>query len=194
MNIITRAIIASVAFMLVAQQATAAAATATQHSVTIDNTKPRLAAATATQHSVTIDNTKPRLDTHGNIINAHDGTIKRFGGYWYYHAAEYALCHEPAKHGCDQTADHCGFHPNHNVSIWRSPDLSSGSWEFRGHAMRCAELPGCKVMYRPHLVFNPTTREYVLFVNVVGKTMYMGYSTSDFCSTLFSECTALHSC
>ena len=34
----------------------------------------------ASSKIVTIDNTKPRLDTFGNIINAHDGTVKFFDG------------------------------------------------------------------------------------------------------------------
>ena len=121
----------------------------------------------ATASSLTISNLEPKLDVHGSIVTAHDGTYRRFGGYWYYHGAQYAQCHEPAKLGCDQTPDHCGFHADHNVSVWRSPDLSSGSWEFRGHAALCAELPDCKVMYRPHLVRHPRSGAFVLFVNYV---------------------------
>ena len=109
-------------------------------------------------HSVTIDNTKPRLDTNGNTINAHDGTIKFFDRYWYYHAAEYALCHEPAKHGCDQTADHCGFHPNHNVSIWRSPDLSSGSWPVNDCGFCIIDAGVQILMYTSRIVLQGVSR------------------------------------
>ena len=91
---------------------------------------------TTSAKSVTIDNTKPKLSTTGQIVNAHDGTYRRFGDYYWYHGAEYGLCKEPPKQGCDQTSDHCGFHNDHNVSIWRSKDLSSGSWEFVGRAMQ----------------------------------------------------------
>ena len=120
---------------------------------------------------VTIDNTRAKLDTYGNIVNAHDGTYRKFGEYYYYHGAQYGLCHEPAKYGCDQTADHCGFHNNHNVSIWRSKTLDPNrSWEFVGTAVQCEELPGCSILYRPHLVWNTQTEKYVLFVNYVGST------------------------
>jgi hypothetical protein len=63
----------------------------------------------------------------------------------------------------------CGFMPNHNISIWRSPDLSSGSWEKVGVAIQCALMPNCGILYRPHLVYNPNTQLYVLFWNYVNK-------------------------
>lgn len=121
-------------------------------------------------HSLTISNMIPKLDQAGNIMDAHDGTYRKFGKYWYYHAAEYGLCIEPPGNGCDQTSDRCGFNDSHNVSIWRSPDLSSGSWEFVAHAMHCRDLNDCGTIYRPHLVFNPTTLNYTLFVNFVRKS------------------------
>eukprot|EP00051_Salpingoeca_urceolata_P032757 m.17217 g.17217 ORF g.17217 m.17217 type:complete len:416 (+) comp5416_c0_seq2:753-2000(+) len=124
---------------------------------------------------VTISNTQPKLDTTGGIVNAHDGTYRFFEGYWWYHGAEYGLCREPAKQGCSQTPDHCGFHHNHNVSIWKSRDLSNGSWEFVGQAAECAKLPDCSIMYRPHLVYNPNTKLYVLFYNYVASYGYAGY-------------------
>eukprot|EP01079_Euglenida_sp_SAG-EU17-18_P001658 gene1658-2867_t len=130
--------------------------------------------------AVRVSNLEPKIDVHGDIVNGHDGslaldfllpkhgqgtavaraaarpartgTYRRFNGMWYYHAAEYGLCREPPKNGCDQTPDHCGSHGDHNVTIYRSPDLSSGSWEFVGRAMRCVDLPDCGVLYRPHLV------------------------------------------
>ena len=72
-------------------------------------------------------------------------------------------CLDPPKHGSDSGKAHgCGFGPQHNVSIWRSPDLSSGSWEFVGQAVQCAQLKDCGVLYRPHLTWNPNTKLYVL--------------------------------
>ena len=126
---------------------------------------------------VTIDNTKPRLDINGEIINAHDGTYRKYGKYWYYHAMEYGLCKEPLKHGCDQTPNHCGFRNDHNVSIWRSRNLASGSWQKIGTAMQCQKLNGCAIAYRPHLVYNSHTKKYVLFVNYVSTGhAYKGYA------------------
>lgn len=129
---------------------------------------------------VTVSNVHPKLSNTGSIVNGHDGSYQFFEGYYWYHAAEYGLCKEPPGNGCDRTPGpvgppypapgHCGFQANHNVSIWRSKDLSSGSWEFMGRAARCdTDIPNCGILYRPHLVYNPTTRLYVLLVNYVEK-------------------------
>ena len=127
-----------------------------------------------TTKSVRISNSVPKLDTAGGIVNAHDGTYRFHGGAYYYHGAEYGLCHEPAGRGCDLAPDHCGFQNDHNVTIWKSPDLSSGSWERVGTAVQCEQLPGCKILYRPHLVYNPTTALWVLFVNYVAPGGHYG--------------------
>ena len=82
------------------------------------------------------------------------------------HAAQYGECADPPKHGCETAGSNrtasCGFQPDHNVSIWSSPDLSSGSWRFEGQAVQCTEAPHCSILYRPHLVWNPNTKLYVL--------------------------------
>ena len=38
--------------------------------------------------AITISNLEPKRDTSGEIVNAHDGTYRRFGKYWYYHGAQ----------------------------------------------------------------------------------------------------------
>lgn len=45
---------------------------------------------------VTISNKYPRLDSNGNIMDAHDGTIIQFnpGEPFYYYAMGYGLCKE----------------------------------------------------------------------------------------------------
>jgi hypothetical protein len=120
---------------------------------------------------VTISNIEPRLSADGEIVNAHDGTVRWLDGKWYMHAAQYGLCADPPNHGCGLSgptrALSCGFQPNHNVSIWSSANLSSGSWHFEGQAVQCTEAPHCSILYRPHLVWNPNTELYVLFWNFV---------------------------
>lgn len=122
---------------------------------------------------MTIDNLQPRLDTAGAIVNGHDGTVRWFDGYWWMHSAQYGECADPPLHGCDMTGPtrgtSCGFEPNHNVSIYRSPDMSSGSWEFVGLAVECAKLSNCGILYRPHLVFHPRSQRYLLYWNYVNK-------------------------
>lgn len=125
---------------------------------------------------ITIDNTKPRLAVDGTIVNSHDGTVRFVDGEWWLHAASYgtdpstgALCDDPPRTGCQKAGGYggCGFHRNHNVSMYSSPNMSSGSWTYRGDALRCAELPDCGILYRPHMVWNPTTKLFVLFYNYV---------------------------
>lgn len=130
-----------------------------------------LLAAIFTDASVVqISNLEPKRDIGGEIVNAHDGTYRLLDGYWYYHSAEYGLCAEPRPHGCTHggIGGGCGFHGDHNVSIWRSADLSLGSWKRVGTAAHCAtDIPDCGILYRPHLVQNPKTNQYLLYVNYV---------------------------
>jgi len=92
---------------------------------------------------VTINNTLPRLDDTGAIMDVHDGSVQKFpaaapgsGGLYWIHGAQYGLCQEPPRYGCDQVGNPpCGFSPLHNISVWSSPSLASGSWHFHGHAI-----------------------------------------------------------
>jgi hypothetical protein len=64
----------------------------------------------------TIHNNAPRLDNMGNIMDAHDMSLRRLpDGTYVMHAIEYGLCTAPTGMGCDQTPDHCGFRNDHNV-------------------------------------------------------------------------------
>lgn len=126
------------------------------------------AAAPRTQH-VTINNLLPRLNASGVIMDAHDGSIQRFPasgdpGAYYMHSAAYGLCKEPAAHGCDQTPTHCGFRDDHNITVYRSYNLSSGSWEMLGTAIAPSQRPA-GVLFRPHAVYNPSTGLAVLWWN-----------------------------
>eukprot|EP00026_Physarum_polycephalum_P008599 Phypoly_transcript_08687.p1 GENE.Phypoly_transcript_08687~~Phypoly_transcript_08687.p1 ORF type:complete len:298 (+),score=31.46 Phypoly_transcript_08687:195-1088(+) len=101
-------------------------------------------------------------------MDAHDGSIQRItignSSLYYYHAMQYGLCREPPKYGCDMTRVDCGFQLDHNISIWTSPDLSSGSWTYAGNAIRVEDRPA-GIVFRPHLVYNPNTKLYVLVWN-----------------------------
>lgn len=67
--------------------------------------------------------------------------------------------------GCD-SPDRCGFRLDHNLSVYTSWDLSSGSWAFQGYAFPWTERPA-GTLFRPSAVFNPTTHEYILWWNYV---------------------------
>jgi hypothetical protein len=97
-----------------------------------------LAFALGDARSITFDNLSPRRDTRGRIMDAHDGTIQRFHGKgpYFMHAVAYGDCVAPTPYGCDesyQTGHKCGFQLDHNISVYTSDDLSSGSWEFHGY-------------------------------------------------------------
>jgi hypothetical protein len=115
-----------------------------------------VACASAATTYVTINNTAPRLDVHGAIMDAHDCSIRVLpNGTYIMHSIEYGLCVAPTGMGCDQTPDHCGFRNNHNVSVWTSPDLSSGSWTFSGYAFPYTARPA-GLIFRPEAIFNPS--------------------------------------
>ena len=56
----------------------------------------------------TIHNNVPRVDTAGNIVNAHDGSIIRHNGTFYMYGTVYELCHQPGP----QCHVPCGYNPN----------------------------------------------------------------------------------
>ena len=130
--------------------------------------------ASAAPRLVTIDNTAPRLDSAGAILDGHDLSVRRLpGGNYVMYTNSYGLCTAALPLGCDQTPDHCGFRSDHNVTIYTSPDLSSGSWEFRGLAYDWKARPA-GVLYRPDAIFNAATGLWVLWVN----TNYVYYTAT----------------
>ena len=122
--------------------------------------------AATTAKLVNFSNIQPRLDATGSIINAHDGTTRRYspGGPFYYHAMSYGLCNETGKiDGC--TGD-CIFGPN-SAWTWASPDLSSGSWVRGAPIFIPGEggVPADCGFFRAQVVFNSATGQYVAWVN-----------------------------
>jgi hypothetical protein len=125
-----------------------------------------------------INNLIPRRDVDGLIIDGHDFSLRKYPnrpGYTMCSIA-YGECKEPANQGCDQTPDKCGFQPNHTINIWRSPDLSTGSWEFVTAAVTLENRPPGTI-YRPDAIWNPHTNEVVLWFNWLNaQGVYMGYA------------------
>ena len=126
-----------------------------------------LHAAAGTSRRVVINNTAPRLDNTGAIIDGHDHQIRLLpNGTFVLYTIQYGLCVAPTGMGCDQTPDHCGFRGNHNITIWTSPDLSSGSWQYVGLAFDYTARPS-GIVYRPDAMFNAATGLWVLWFNLV---------------------------
>lgn len=133
---------------------------------------------------VNINNTAPRLDSTGIILDGHDLTIRRLdNGTYVMFTASYGLCEAAVPLGCDQMPDKCGFRDNHNVSIYSSDDLSSGSWVFQGLAFEYTAHP-VGILYRPEAIFNAKTGLWVMWFNLdvagVGGVYITSTSTSPF--------------
>ena len=102
-----------------------------------------------------------RMDSVAAAIDAHDGEIAQFDGVFYLYGTSYECGYEWGNHD----APFCGF------KAYSSKDLVN--WTDRGFLFdaqtplwqsRCnGKTYGC---YRPHVVFNPKTRLYVLWINV----------------------------
>lgn len=121
---------------------------------------------------VTISNLEPRRDTSGEIVAAHDGNIVQFtpSGDYHFYGMSYGNC---KAQGCGRGS--CGFQTTHNISLYTSPDLSQGSWDFQGHVLPVHDRPS-GVYYRPKVIFNPSTGLFVLWVNWLSSRRDFGSS------------------
>jgi hypothetical protein len=128
---------------------------------------------------VTFDNTRPVLDARGEILDAHDQSMRRFypNGPYYRHAVAYGGCLEPNATGCDRTSVNCGFQANHSINVWRSADLSSGSWALAAVAIAPLQRPA-GVVFRPSAVFNPNLGTVVLGWNFMSNGVPTAVSAS----------------
>src|SRR5664280_2829717 len=95
--------------------------------------------------TVTINNVEPRRDVAGEIIDAHDGCIQFFNGRYYLYGTAYGKTDGMT---------------NNDFRVYSSPDLER--WTFEGTLLK--ERPDA-FYYRPYVVFNPSTRKYVLWYN-----------------------------
>ncbi|WP_426699600.1 family 43 glycosylhydrolase [Rhodanobacter sp. Col0626] len=101
-----------------------------------------------------------RLNDQGNAIDAHDGEIRHFGDRYYLYGTSY---------GCgfrwnDKSAPFCDFRVYSSTDLmhWRNDgplfDTGTPAWQ-----KRCdGATYGC---FRPHVIYNASTRRYVLWIN-----------------------------
>ncbi len=108
-----------------------------------------------------------RLDTDGNAIDAHDGEIKKFGNTYYLYGTSYNCGFEYLSYN---QKPFCGFksYSSQDMVHWKDEGLlfdpSSQYWQ-----TLCASL-GC---FRPHMIYNQQTGQYVLWINAA--TNDVGY-------------------
>ena len=102
-----------------------------------------------------------RFDAVGDAIDAHDGEIAYFEGTYYLYGTSY----DCGFAWQNKKAPFCGF------KVYSSPDLTT--WTDQGYLFdattpvwqtRCnGNTYGC---FRPHVIFNQKTGQYVLWINV----------------------------
>eukprot|EP00656_Telonema_subtile_P036088 TRINITY_DN40054_c0_g1_i2.p1 TRINITY_DN40054_c0_g1~~TRINITY_DN40054_c0_g1_i2.p1 ORF type:complete len:246 (-),score=40.85 TRINITY_DN40054_c0_g1_i2:146-883(-) len=135
--------------------------------------------------SVTINNLGPRRDTNGNILNAHDGQIigPINGTFWMF-GTSYTHCNMNDSSSCLGTCparnqSQCSypnspdFKPNHPACGWTnndfaaysSPDLTS--WTLRNPSILPGDARPNGIYFRPKVLYDPTSKKYVLWFNYV---------------------------
>ena len=110
--------------------------------------------STFSDNRITIDNVTPRYDTNGNIVDAHDGRIIKFGDSYYWYGTAYG------------NTD--GYGITNHFQSFKSTDLTV--WT------ACGDLlinPPAGVYYRPHVLYNAKRKKYVLWYNWY-KTLWNG--------------------
>lgn len=100
----------------------------------------------ALTQNVTISNIQLRYDTGGNVIDAHDGGLTKFGDRYYLYGTAYG------------NTD--GFTTANHYHCYSSADLTT--WTFHGDLIT---NPPSGVYYRPHVIYNAATHKYVLWYN-----------------------------
>lgn len=115
------------------------------------------AASAGDTNAVIISNREPRRDSEGNIIDAHDGCLMRFGDRYYLYGTRYG--------------DSNGFNKGNLYVCYSSPDLV----HWTNHGVIVQTDPN-GVYYRPYVLFNGKTNKYVLWYNADG---HYGVATAD---------------
>ncbi|WP_432824242.1 family 43 glycosylhydrolase [Dactylosporangium sp. CA-092794] len=102
-----------------------------------------------------------RLDTRGNAVDAHDGHIAVFDGVHYLYGTAYDCGYRWQQAG----TPFCGFkvYTSSDLVHWIDRgylfDATTGTWQSRCNG----NTYGC---FRPHVVRNASTGQYVLWINV----------------------------
>lgn len=104
--------------------------------------------------TITINNINPRYDSNGNIVDAHDGRIMKFGDTYYWYGTAYG------------NTD--GYGTTNHFHCYKSTDLTV--WTPCGDMLT---NPPSGVYYRPHVVYNAKRKKYVMWYNWY-KTLWNG--------------------
>lgn len=115
-----------------------------------------------------------RFDLVGNAVDAHDGEIAHFNGVYYLYGTSYDCGFEWGR----KDAPFCGFksYSSSDLIYWKDEgylfDATSTLWQERCNG----NTYGC---FRPHVVYNSSTKKYVLWINVYDNVIGYRVFTSD---------------
>lgn len=103
-----------------------------------------------------------KFDVNGNAVDAHDGGLKEFNGVYYLYGTSYDCGYELSVRG----SQFCGFKSYSSTDLVNWTD-DGFMFDANGYPdvwqVRCVQgRYGC---YRPHVLYNPSTGLYVLWVN-----------------------------
>ena len=113
---------------------------------------------------VTVSNTALRRTALGHPVQAQDGNIANAptpAGDFLLVGMSYGLC--PYAGCTNETLGACGFSAG-RILAYTSPTLGDGTWSEPTELLPAALRPANAIYFRPHLVFNPSTRQWVLWV------------------------------
>ena len=106
---------------------------------------------------VTIRNDVPRVDTEGNIVNAHDGSVVLFDGIYFMYGTVYENCIQPGT----QCAAPCGYSPN-TFALYTSPDLVTWTLQSTDILVNMTNDNSKIDYWMPVVARNPTTGVFVM--------------------------------
>jgi hypothetical protein len=124
-------------------------------------------------YKTTITNFHTRFNTAGEAIDAHDGEIAFFNGVYYLYGTSYDCGFEWGNKG----APFCGFKVYSSTDLvhWTDKgalfDASTPVWQSRCNGATY----GC---FRPHVIYNKKSKQYVLWINVYDNSVGFRVFTS----------------
>lgn len=110
---------------------------------------------------VTLPNWNFKYDSNGNVLDVHDGKLYYFDGKYYFYGTAYNCGFRWRT--SNYTSPFCGFksYSSTDLSTWYDEgflfDGTTHAWQ-----SRCQVDGAC---FRPKVLQNPTTKEYILWIN-----------------------------
>lgn len=116
-------------------------------------------------HGITLPNHPFKYDVDGNVIDAHDGKLYHFDDTYYFYGTSYNCGFRWRT--SNYTTPFCGFkvYSSKNMLDWVDEGYV---FDPTNYQTLCADIAAC---FRPKVVRNPRTKQYVLWMNS-GASLY----------------------